>query len=255
MRARLKTSSPPVVTTIILLFGIIWIHTIPTFAQFQCCNTPVFGIEDDSCGTAGCLDCTTSEFIVKKQPVDAGNAFGASGTLQSASRIVLEDNPGQARFQKLKSLFLNASDYKLFPEPLIRIRNSEVADNAFSLLTNITIFPLEPYCQKGTIFDIDNMKKKPWDRLRKLEKKLLSFCPPKNSESQDKCPLSRSHSTSGPACPEKNGFPFMAIAITSLFWTILFGIIHATMFIIRKTKESTSETSNNKTGNAEKSKA
>ncbi|CAD6200304.1 unnamed protein product, partial [Caenorhabditis auriculariae] len=205
MRARLKTSSPPVVTTIILLFSIFLINTTPTFAQFQCCNSPVFGIGVESCGMRGCLECTRGELIVKKQPVDVGNAFGASGTLESASRIVLEDNPGQARFQKLQSLFLNASDYKLFPEPLIRIRNSEVADNAFSLLTNITIFPLEPYCQKGTIFDIDNMKKKPWDRLRKLEKDLLASCPKPTTQAPPPATAPNLPPNSAPSSPQISG--------------------------------------------------
>ncbi|CAD6198351.1 unnamed protein product [Caenorhabditis auriculariae] len=102
MRTRLKTSSPPV----------------GSFFS-ECCDTPVFGIEDDSCGTTGCLECTTSEFIVKKQPVDTNNALAASGTLKSASRIVLEDNFGQANFESLQSLVFNASDYKLFPVGLM----------------------------------------------------------------------------------------------------------------------------------------
>ncbi|CAD6198350.1 unnamed protein product [Caenorhabditis auriculariae] len=230
MRTRLKTSSPPVVTTIFLLFGVIWINTIPTFAQSQCCNSPVFGIGVESCGMRGCLECTRGELIVKKQPVDVGNAFGASGTLESASRI---------------SLFLNASDYKLFPEPLIRIRNSEVADNAFSLLTNISIFPLEPYCQKGTIFDIDNMKK------RSLGIGSVGIVPETNHASPTSGNSSKFATKFGtnsscppvPECPsipsaEKatEGMPILVIAITSLCWIVIFGLVLALMFLFLKRK-------------------
>ncbi|CAD6199601.1 unnamed protein product [Caenorhabditis auriculariae] len=265
MRARFKTSSPPVATTIFLLIGIFLVSQ--TAAQTSCCPTPMVGIGKYSCGEIGCSNCIEGEYMVKKQDHGSSNALTASGFLTYAARLVLEDNPGIASFENLQSLYFNATDYTTFPEPLIRIRKSEVNDDAFSKLTKITLFPIDPYCQKGTILDIDNMKKKPWDRLRKLEKDLLASCPkpttqapppaqapnlPPNSapsSPQISGPLPKPISGQCSSCPpvpecpsipsaEKasEGMPILAIAITSLCWMVITGILLALMFLFLKRK-------------------
>ncbi|CAD6199600.1 unnamed protein product [Caenorhabditis auriculariae] len=267
MRARLKTSSPPVVKTIFLLLGILLTNLTPTTAQTSCCDMPIFGTGNNSCVDGSCLACTRSEFVVKKQGDVSGNALGATAYLASASRIVLENNPGIANFIALRSLVLDASDSLSFPEPLIRVRNAEVSEESFSNLKTITITPIDPYCTKKTILDIDNMKKKPWDRLRKLEKDLLASCPkpttqapppatapnlPPNSapsSPQNSGPLPKPISAQSSSCPpvpecpsipsaEKatEGMPIMTIAITSLCWIVIFGLVLALTFLFLKRK-------------------
>ncbi|CAD6199862.1 unnamed protein product, partial [Caenorhabditis auriculariae] len=202
MRARIKTSSPPVEAAIFLLFAIFL--TSQTTAQESCCVTPIFGFGKDSFD-GGCTKCIKGEFIVKQQTYVAGTALGVSAYLLSASRIVLEDNVGIAIFEKLHTLYFNATDFKSFPEPLIRVRRSEVADNAFSQLKNITIFPMDPYCQKGTFLDIDNMKQKPWDHLRKLEKDLLASCPKPTTQAPTPAPAPNVPPSSAPSSPQSSG--------------------------------------------------
>ncbi|CAD6191446.1 unnamed protein product [Caenorhabditis auriculariae] len=145
------------------------------FSSPECCETPIFGIGPDSCGNTGCATCIIGEFIVKKQDSN-GFALPMSKYLRSASRIVLEDIKDVVAFENLQTLIYDGTDSEYFPEPLIRIRRTTVSEKSFSKLEKIEVNPLNPYCEKGTIFDIDRMHPTPLKKLRDLEKKILQAC-------------------------------------------------------------------------------
>ncbi|CAD6191416.1 unnamed protein product [Caenorhabditis auriculariae] len=164
-----------------LLVGLSLVGSVSTFPA-SCCSLPVTGTGGDNCVSHCTRKCLSAEYIVRRQSnFDKNNALEFAQKLEHASRIILEDNSGTANFDSLESLELDASNVKFFPEPLIRIRDTEVTENSFTNLKTITITPINPYCEKGTIFDIDKMKEEPRKILKNLEKKVLADCPSNKS--------------------------------------------------------------------------
>ncbi|CAD6191523.1 unnamed protein product [Caenorhabditis auriculariae] len=160
------------------VFPFIFIATLlvyfPAPILTQCCDSPILGVGTEASGTSMCASCIKGEFVLKKQE-SSGKGISIARTLKAASRIVLEDT-APTFFENLETLSFNASDFFISPEPLIRIRRSAVTTDSFSKLHKIEISPLEPYCQKGTIYDIDGMDPVPLERLKNLEKEVLKPC-------------------------------------------------------------------------------
>ncbi|CAD6199848.1 unnamed protein product [Caenorhabditis auriculariae] len=142
------------------------------------CTKPVFGIVDDeTCGYEQLCNCLRDEIVLKNLLGDSLNKGAALAlTLLTSSRIELEDNKDVIHFGQLEEISFNATDSQEFPEALIRIRRTNVTEDSFKVLKSINISPLESYCIKGTIFDIDYMHPKPWKVLKDLEKKVLEPC-------------------------------------------------------------------------------